>query len=68
MDPVEQIAGIAPVVQIKARRNAGWLTWKRTEVDGRPARYGEAGTGPPVLFLPVGDWTTRHTNGPSRAS
>ena len=51
MDPVEQTAGIAPVVQIKARRNAGWLTWKRTEVDGRPARYGEADTGPPVLFL-----------------
>jgi len=32
-------------------REAGWLTWKRTEVDGRTALYGEAGEGPPVLFL-----------------
>jgi pimeloyl-ACP methyl ester carboxylesterase len=30
---------------------AGWLTWKRTEVDGRTAVYGEAGGGPPVVFL-----------------
>ena len=51
MDPVEQVVGIAPVVQIKGQRNPGWLTWKRTEVDGRSARYGEAGTGPLVLFL-----------------
>jgi pimeloyl-ACP methyl ester carboxylesterase len=34
-----------------ASREAGWLTWKRTEVDGRTAVYGEAGDGPPVLFL-----------------
>ncbi len=27
------------------------LRWKRTTVAGRPARYGEAGSGPPVLFL-----------------
>lgn len=27
------------------------LVWKRTEVDGRPALYGEAGEGLPVLFL-----------------
>ena len=32
-------------------REAGWLTWKRTEVDGRVAVYGEAGEGPPVVFL-----------------
>jgi len=32
-------------------RNAAWLAWKRTDVDGRVALYGEAGTGPPVLFL-----------------
>jgi pimeloyl-ACP methyl ester carboxylesterase len=51
MDPVEQVVGIAPVVQIKGQRNPGWLTWKRTEVDGRSALYGEAGTGPLVLFL-----------------
>lgn len=27
------------------------LTWRRTTVDGRPATYGEAGSGPVVLFL-----------------
>jgi pimeloyl-ACP methyl ester carboxylesterase len=27
------------------------LVWKRTEVEGRPAHYGEAGEGLPVLFL-----------------
>ena len=27
------------------------LVWKRTEVDGRSAHYGEAGEGLPVLFL-----------------
>ena len=27
------------------------LVWKRTEVDGRPALYGEAGEGIPVVFL-----------------
>jgi pimeloyl-ACP methyl ester carboxylesterase len=31
--------------------NSGWLTWKQIEVDGRPAVYGEAGEGLPVLFL-----------------
>jgi len=39
------------VVGSKGERNAGWLTWKRTVVDDRPASYGEAGNGPPVLFL-----------------
>src|SRR5665213_3175776 len=32
-------------------READWLTWKHTTVDGRPAAYGEAGEGPPVVFL-----------------
>jgi len=32
-------------------RGLGWLRWRRTEVDGRPAVYGEAGEGPPVVFL-----------------
>jgi pimeloyl-ACP methyl ester carboxylesterase len=32
-------------------RAAHWLEWKRTTVDGRPAEYGEAGTGAPALFL-----------------
>ena len=32
-------------------REAGWLTWKRAEIDGRVAVYGEAGEGPPVVFL-----------------
>lgn len=30
---------------------ADWLVWKSATVQGRPARYGEAGTGTPVLFL-----------------
>ncbi|HVA05192.1 MAG TPA: alpha/beta hydrolase [Acidimicrobiales bacterium] len=43
----------APVVSLNdaLRPHAGWLTWKETVVDGRPAIYGEAGTGPPVIFL-----------------
>jgi pimeloyl-ACP methyl ester carboxylesterase len=28
-----------------------WLEWKEIEVAGRPAAYGEAGSGPPVVFL-----------------
>ncbi len=32
-------------------RGTGWLTWKRVDVDGRTALYGEAGNGPPVLFI-----------------
>lgn len=32
-------------------REAGWLEWKRTAVQGRPAVFGEAGVGHPVLFL-----------------
>jgi pimeloyl-ACP methyl ester carboxylesterase len=32
-------------------READWLTWKHTTVDGRTAAYGEAGEGPPVAFL-----------------
>ena len=35
----------------RAAREAGWLTWKRTDVDGRPAVYAEAGEGPHVVFL-----------------
>ncbi len=31
--------------------HADWLRWKETTVDGRPAVYGEAGEGTPVLFL-----------------
>ena len=27
------------------------LSWRRTVVDGRPARYGVGGSGPPVVFL-----------------
>ena len=34
-----------------APRGADWLSWKRTTVAGRAALYGEAGAGPPVLFL-----------------
>ena len=44
--------GLAVVPPIDSRqRHAGWLTWRQTAVDGRPAFYGEAGNGPPVLFL-----------------
>jgi pimeloyl-ACP methyl ester carboxylesterase len=32
-------------------RQSGHLAWKRTSVDGRPALYGEAGEGLPVVFL-----------------
>jgi len=32
-------------------RRAYWLAWKHVEVRGRPAAYGEAGTGTPVVFL-----------------
>lgn len=39
----EPIAGVP--------RDASWLTWKRTTVGGRVALYGEAGEGPPILFL-----------------
>jgi pimeloyl-ACP methyl ester carboxylesterase len=28
-----------------------WLSWKTVEVQGRAAAYGEAGSGPPVVFL-----------------
>jgi pimeloyl-ACP methyl ester carboxylesterase len=34
-----------------AERRASWLSWKTIEVDGAPAAYGEAGHGPPVVFL-----------------
>ncbi|HVB90854.1 MAG TPA: alpha/beta hydrolase [Acidimicrobiales bacterium] len=34
-----------------SRSGRDWLTWKQTTVAGRPALYGEAGDGPPVLFL-----------------
>jgi pimeloyl-ACP methyl ester carboxylesterase len=33
------------------QRGEDWLEWKKTVVDGRPAVYGEAGTGAPALFL-----------------
>ena len=32
-------------------REASWLEWKQVTVAGRPAVYGEAGDGPPALFL-----------------
>jgi len=33
------------------RREESWLEWREVTVDGRPALYGEAGHGPPALFL-----------------
>ncbi len=44
-DEEELAAGPAPP------RGEGWLDWKQTVVDGRAAVYGEAGSGPPALFL-----------------
>ncbi len=35
----------------KEPRNATWLDWKRAAVNGRLVLYGEAGSGPPALFL-----------------
>ena len=46
--PVDAIGHAAATV---VRREESWLEWKEVTVDGRPARYGEAGQGPPVLFL-----------------
>lgn len=42
---------VPPEPEATAPAGADWLTWKRTTVDGRTALYGEAGTGPTVLFL-----------------
>jgi pimeloyl-ACP methyl ester carboxylesterase len=33
------------------RSHPHWLAWKSVLVDGAPAFYGEAGSGPPVIFL-----------------
>jgi pimeloyl-ACP methyl ester carboxylesterase len=41
----------SPSVGNKGRRPSWYLRWHRTEVQGRPARYGEAGTGTPFVFL-----------------
>ena len=44
--------GVAePSTDDDASSAAHWLEWKQTTVDGRPAEYGEAGTGAPALFL-----------------
>ena len=37
---------VAPLV-----RGMDWMDWQETVVDGSPAFYGEAGSGPPALFL-----------------
>lgn len=41
----------AETAAVPPDREAGWLDWKETLVAGRPASYGEAGSGPPALFL-----------------
>lgn len=43
--PLRRAAGGPPPLP------AGHLRWSRTLVNGRPAVYGEAGDGPPVVFL-----------------
>lgn len=35
----------------QSERRASWLAWHTVEVDGHPVDYGEAGTGPVVVFL-----------------
>jgi pimeloyl-ACP methyl ester carboxylesterase len=35
----------------EADRRASWLAWKTIEVDGGTTAYGEAGQGPPIVFL-----------------
>jgi pimeloyl-ACP methyl ester carboxylesterase len=40
-----------PHGRYKSDPESFWLSWKSTEVGGRPAYYGEAGSGPPVVFL-----------------
>jgi pimeloyl-ACP methyl ester carboxylesterase len=46
----ERLPAPPPAPEIEGR-NPAWIVWKSTTVDGRLALYGEAGTGPPVLFL-----------------
>ena len=46
MAPDDAGRPVAPLV-----RGTDWLDWKETVVEGRPAFYGEAGSGPPALFL-----------------
>ena len=40
-----------PVRTDAEERRASWLRWGRVDVDGRSVEYGEAGDGPPLLFL-----------------
>ena len=40
-----------PVTAENGSRGSGSLTWKQTTVNGQHVVYGEAGAGPPVLFL-----------------
>jgi pimeloyl-ACP methyl ester carboxylesterase len=44
---------LGPLVNLPLRENRrrGHLEWRRTTVAGRPAYYGVAGTGEPVVFL-----------------
>jgi pimeloyl-ACP methyl ester carboxylesterase len=51
MERVGDVRDVEGEVVAGVPRNASWLTWKRTTVAGRSALYGEAGEGPPVLFL-----------------
>jgi pimeloyl-ACP methyl ester carboxylesterase len=37
--------------QDRGDRQAHWLSWRQIHVDGTLAAYGEAGSGPPVVFL-----------------
>ena len=51
MERVGDARGVEGNAVAGVPRDASWLTWRRTTVGGRSALYGEAGEGPPVLFL-----------------
>ena len=49
--PAELLIDVPALAGTEEVREANWLSWKKTLVDDRTAHYGEAGTGPTVLFL-----------------
>jgi len=51
MSPEEDARRQRVPIRTDPSKESGRLTWRQTEVDGAPARYGEAGDGPTVVFL-----------------
>ena len=54
MDVVEDPGPVGRHVGVRPPCGAGWLSWKRTEVGGRTAVYGEAGEGLPSCSSRMG--------------